>query len=121
MINLNPEDYKELDSKDTFFFNKKDFEKIQGAINLEEKNKLDNMIAPLNDENEIKQKRLDAINAFQYFDKDKNGLISATDFKEILSLIGQVNNDDINEFLGRAVAEGNGYINYVEFVNFLIK
>ena len=121
MINLNPEDYKELDSKDTFFFNRKDFEKIQGAINLEEKNKLDKMIVSINDENEIKQKRLDAINAFQYFDKDKNGLISATDFKEILSLIGQVNNDDINEFLGRAVAEGNGYINYVEFVNFLIK
>lgn len=120
-IILNNNDYKIISSNEDFFLNENDIKRIQGAINLNDKNILNNMIRPYNNENEILLKKKEALNAFQYFDKDKNGLINAHEFKEILSLIGNFNNDEINEFLGRASVEGNGYINYMEFVNFLIK
>ncbi len=101
--------------------NEKDVENIQGILSYNNKNKLDKMIKPLKDEMEIYEKRKDVIESFKYFDKDNNGLINVTEFKKILSLLKINNNEKIEDFLERASFEGNGFINYVEFGNFLFK
>ena len=101
--------------------NEKDIENIQGILSYDNKNKLDKMINPLKDEMEIYEKRKDVIESFKYFDKDNNGLINVTEFKNIISLLKINNNEKIEDFLERASFEGNGFINYVEFVNFLFK
>ena len=101
--------------------NEKDIENIQGTLSHDDKLKLDKMIKPLKDEMEIYRKRKNAIESFSYFDKNNNGLIKELEFKKILTLMGINKNEKIEYFLERASYEGNGFINYVEFVNFLFK
>ena len=43
------------------------------------------------------------------------------EFKNIISLLKINNNEKMENFLERASFEGNGFINYVEFGNFLFK
>ncbi len=115
----NETDYHKLNTTKKEILKEKDIENIQGTLSYINKNKFDKMIKPLKDEMEIYQKRKDAIESFQYFDKDNNGLINETEFKRILSLLKI--NEKIKDLLERASFEGNGFINYVEFVNFLFK
>jgi hypothetical protein len=79
------------------------------------------MIKPLKDEIEIYEKRKNVIESFEYFDKDNNGLINVTEFKNIISLLKINITEKLENFLERASFEGNGFINYVEFANFLFK
>ena len=115
----NETDYHKLNTTKKEILKEKDIENIQGTLSYINKNKFDKMIKPLKDEMEIYQKRKDAIESFQYFDKDNNGLINETEFKRILSLLKI--NEKIKDLLERASFEGNGFINYVEFVNFLFE
>ena len=125
----NNEDYHNLGTSKKEFLNEKDIKNIQGTLSYENKNKLDEenknkldeWIKPLKDEMEIYEKRKDVIESFKYFDKDNNGLINVTEFKKILSLLKINFNEKIEDILERASFEGNGFINYVEFVNFLFK
>ena len=117
----NETDYHKLNTSKKEILNEKDIENIQGILSYDNKNKLDKMIKPLKDEMEIYEKRKDVIESFKYFDKDNNGLINVTEFKNIISLLKINNNEKIEDYLERASFEGNGFINYVEFVNFLFK
>ena len=110
----NETDYHKLKTTKKQILNEKDIENIVGTFSCNTKNKLDKMIKPLKDEMEIYRKRKNAIESFSYFDKDNNGLINATEFKKILTLMGINKNEKIEYFFERASYEGNGFINYVE-------
>ena len=116
----NEVDYPKLKKTENEFLNEKDIENIQGTLSYDDKLKLDKMIKPLKDEKEIYRKRKNAIESFSYFDKNNNGLIKETEFKKILTLMGINKNEKIEYFLERASYEGNGFINYIEFVNFML-
>ena len=117
----NETDYHKLNTSKKEILNEKEIENIQGILSYDNKNKLDEKINPLKDEIEIYEKRKDVIESFKYFDKDNNGLINVTEFKKILSLLKINFNEKIEDILERASFEGNGFINYVEFVNFLFE
>ena len=116
----NEVDYPKLKKTENEILNEKDIENIQGTLSYDDKLKLDKMIKPLKDEKEIYRKRKNAIESFSYFDKNNNGLIKETEFKKILTLMGINKNEKIEYFLERASYEGNGFINYIEFVNFML-
>ena len=117
----NETDYHKLNTSKKEFLNEKDIENIQGTLSYDNKIKLDKMIKPLKDEIEIYEKRKNIIESFKYFDKDNNGLIKVTEFKNIISLLKINITEKLENFLERASFEGNGFINYVEFANFLFK
>ena len=59
----------------------------------------------------------EVLNAFKVFDKDGNGLININELKELMLSIG--NNwteEEINEMLGEADIDMDGFIQYEEFV-----
>ena len=68
-----------------------------------------------------KEKDIDGVEevlkAFKVFDKDGNGLININELKNIMLNIGNNwSEDEINEMLGEADFDMDGYINYEEFI-----
>lgn len=61
------------------------------------------------------------LNAFKIFDKEGNGLISVTELRHIMITLGdQLNEDEVNELLREADSDGDGFINYEEFIRTLM-
>jgi calmodulin len=61
------------------------------------------------------------IEAFKVFDRDGNGYITATEFKQVIFSLGEVITDDeLNEMLRDADTNGDGFIDYEEFVKMII-
>lgn len=59
-------------------------------------------------------------NAFKVFDKDDDQKISNEDLAQVFSQIGEKQNEEeINEIIQDADLDNDGYINYIEFVEFL--
>ncbi|XP_046582448.1 calmodulin-A-like isoform X1 [Haliotis rubra] len=55
--------------------------------------------------------------AFKVFDKDCNGFISASDLKQVMNNLGEkLTDEDINEMIKEADHDGDGQVNYEEFV-----
>ena len=54
------------------------------------------------------------------FDKDGNGQISRDELREVMTQLGEkMNEEDINEMIEDADKNGDGMINYEEFVAYM--
>jgi calmodulin len=63
----------------------------------------------------------EVLNAFKVFDKEGNGLISVTELRHIMVTLGdQLNEDEVDELLREADSDGDGFINYEEFIRTLM-
>ncbi|KAK3599650.1 hypothetical protein CHS0354_029111 [Potamilus streckersoni] len=64
-------------------------------------------------EDEIKE-------AFKVFDKDNNGLISPSELKSVMVNLGErLTDEEVDEMIKEADVDGDGYINYEEFLRIL--
>ncbi|MCQ2816094.1 MAG: EF-hand domain-containing protein [archaeon] len=62
------------------------------------------------------------IEAFKIFDKDGNGLISPKELLDVMTSLGgpgSVTEEEVNEMVKEADMDGDGYINYEEFVRMI--
>ena len=61
------------------------------------------------------------IEAFKVFDRDGNGLISAHELRFVMTTAGeQLTDDEIDEMIREADIDGDGYIDYEEFVRMMM-
>ena len=64
---------------------------------------------------------IEIINTFQIFDTDNNGLISKENLFHIIRTFGEtLTDEEIQEIITEADVDGDGYINYEEFVRMMI-
>ena len=58
----------------------------------------------------------DILEAFQVFDKDGNGFITARELKNVMANLGEsLTEDEVNAMIREADCDGDGCINYAEF------
>ncbi len=63
----------------------------------------------------------EVINAFRVFDKDGNDTISSTELRHIMTTIGdKLTDDEVDAMISEADIDGDGTINYVEFVRMMM-
>lgn len=56
--------------------------------------------------------------AFKVFDKDGNGFISAAELRHVMTNLGEkLSDNEVEEMIREADVDGDGQINYSEFVN----
>ncbi len=61
------------------------------------------------------------IEAFKVFDRDSNGLISSQELKHVMTSLGEkITDEEVDEMIREADIDGDGYINYEEFVRMII-
>merc|ERR1712043_78325 len=73
-----------------------------------------------NDEQLDNQEELREV--FKVFDKDGNGLISAIELKLAMSNLGEnITDEEVNEMIKEADVDGDGQVNYMEFVTMMNK
>ena len=61
------------------------------------------------------------IEAFKVFDTDGNELISAAELKQVMESVGEMLDDnEIEEMIKEADLDGDGHINYEEFVRMMV-
>ena len=61
------------------------------------------------------------IEAFKVFDKDGNGLISAAELKYVMDNLGEkITEDEAQEIIADSDLDGDGHINYEEFVRIMM-
>ncbi|XP_027714770.1 calmodulin-A-like [Vombatus ursinus] len=59
--------------------------------------------------------------AFRVFDKDGNGLVSAAELRHVMTKLGEkLTDDEVDEMIREADVDGDGQVNYEEFVRMLI-
>ena len=76
------------------------------------------MMEQLNKENDPE---VEILNSFQIFDVENSGLISNQDLFHIIRTFGETLTDkEIEEIISEADVDGDGYINYEEFVRMMI-
>merc|ERR1712106_216064 len=60
--------------------------------------------------------------AFKIFDRDKDGFISMKELKKVGSMLGtMLSKEELDEFMAEADADGNGKLDYDEFVKMLLQ
>ncbi|XP_072013440.1 calmodulin-like [Amphiura filiformis] len=60
-------------------------------------------------------------NAFKVFDKDGNGFISATELRHVMTNLGEkLTDEEVDEMIAEADIDGDGQVNYEEFVSMMI-
>lgn len=58
--------------------------------------------------------------AFKVFDRDGNGFISSAELRHVMTSIGEkLTEEEVDEMIREADADGDGQINYNEFVDLL--
>jgi calmodulin len=63
----------------------------------------------------------EVINAFRVFDKDANGLISSSELRHLMTTLGdKLTDEEVDEMIREADIDGDGYINYEEFVRMMM-
>lgn len=72
---------------------------------------------------QVREQRKEAIKAFEFFDKDGSGFINATELKHLFLLFygNSLTERQIDDFLMEADIDENNHINYMNFVNIMIK
>ncbi|CAD6229397.1 unnamed protein product [Miscanthus lutarioriparius] len=59
--------------------------------------------------------------AFRVFDKDQNGFISAAELRHVMTNLGEkLSDEEVGEMIREADVDGNGNINYDEFVKVMM-
>ena len=62
----------------------------------------------------------DLIEAFKIFDKNGNGIISAAELKLVMTTYGErLTEEEANEMIKEADTDGDGFINYHEFIKII--
>ncbi|ORZ19442.1 calmodulin [Absidia repens] len=62
------------------------------------------------------------LEAFQVFDKDGNNYISADELRQVMVSVGErLSEQELNEMIREADVDGDGQINYEEFVKMMNK
>lgn len=57
------------------------------------------------------------LEAFKVFDKDGNGFISAAELRHVMTNLGEkLTDEEVDEMIREADVDGDGQINYEEFV-----
>merc|ERR1712055_1103311 len=60
--------------------------------------------------------------AFKIFDRDKDGFISMKELKKVASMLGtMLSKEELDEFMAEADSDGNGKLDYDEFVKMLLE
>ncbi|KAF3322887.1 calmodulin-like protein 11 [Carex littledalei] len=60
--------------------------------------------------------------AFEVFDKDQNGLISPTELRNVMVNLGEkLTDEEVAQMISEADLDGDGYVNYEEFVRIMNK
>jgi calmodulin len=60
------------------------------------------------------------IETFKVFDRDGNGLLSGQELKYVMAVVGEVLTDtEVDELIKQADVDGDGFINYQEFVKMM--
>lgn len=55
------------------------------------------------------------------FDRDGNGLISAAELRHVMTNLGEkLTDDEVDEMIREADIDGDGHINYEEFVRMMV-
>lgn len=61
------------------------------------------------------------LEAFKVFDRDGNGLISSIELRHVMTQLGEkLSDDEVEEMIKEADQDGDGYINYEEFVKMMM-
>ncbi|XP_071722374.1 calmodulin-6-like [Rutidosis leptorrhynchoides] len=86
-----------------------------GAIDFPEfLNMMAKKMEDTNYEKELKE-------AFRVFDKDQNGFISATELNHVMMNLGQkLNKQEVDQMIQEADIDGDGQINFNEFVRLMM-
>eukprot|EP01026_Neomeris_dumetosa_P037565 TRINITY_DN30455_c0_g1_i1.p4 TRINITY_DN30455_c0_g1~~TRINITY_DN30455_c0_g1_i1.p4 ORF type:complete len:150 (-),score=34.44 TRINITY_DN30455_c0_g1_i1:512-961(-) len=59
--------------------------------------------------------------AFKVFDKDGNGYISAAELRHVMTNLGEkLSDEEVDEMIKEADVDGDGQVNYEEFVKMMI-
>ena len=59
--------------------------------------------------------------AFKVFDKDGNGFISASELRHVMTNLGEkLTDEEVDEMIREADIDGDGQINYEEFVKMMM-
>merc|ERR1719333_216569 len=59
--------------------------------------------------------------AFKVFDKDNNGFISAAELRHVMTNLGEkLTDEEVDEMIREADIDGNGQVNYDEFVKMMM-
>lgn len=63
----------------------------------------------------------EVINAFKVLDKDGQGVLSSTELRHIMTTLGDaLTEDEVDEMIREADIDGDGQINYEEFVRMMM-
>ena len=62
----------------------------------------------------------DLVQPFKLFDKNGNGLISAAELRHAITIFGEKLIDEVDEIIREAEINGDGHINYEEFVRMMM-
>merc|ERR1711901_8213 len=61
------------------------------------------------------------IAAFKVFDRDGNGFISAAELRHVMTNLGEkLTDEEVDEMTGEADVDGDGQINYEEFLKMMM-
>ena len=120
----NPEDYPKIIPPTTDkYVSERELAFIQSCYDKEQKMREDQCIQPLLNATPdiINQKRKQLIEIFSYFDKDQTGIINVPELRNVLELLQINEKSHVDTLIEKAEIEGNGYINYRDFVYYIIK
>lgn len=115
------DDYITITSDETNFYTKTQIGRIQDSLKKYNQDSEPKYFEDNDNEVEVNKKRKELIKAFSFFDKDKNGLINAAEFRKILIDMCDFKNDELDELIERSNIDGDGFINYVELAYLLVK
>ena len=81
----------------------------------------DDFVELMEQKNKENAPEIEIINMFQIFNKENNGLISKEELLHIIRTFGEtLTDEEIQEIITEADVDGDGYINYEEFVRMMI-
>ncbi len=118
---MNDDDYLGITADERSFYTKKQIGNIYDSLQKYTQDSEPKYFEENDNEVEVNNKRKEIIKAFSFFDKDKNGLINAAEFRKILTDMCDINPDELDELIDRSDIDGDGFINYVELAYLLIK
>ena len=80
----------------------------------------DDFVELMEQKNKENDPEIEIINMFQIFNKENNGLISNEELFHIIRTFGEtLTDEEIREIITEADVDGDGYINYEEFVRMM--